>query len=156
MKTYSLLLFFHSLFRWLVLSGLLYALFRAVRGWVGRRTFAALDNKVRHITATLAHVQLIIGYVLYFNSPLVQWFRSHFRDAVRQLPVVFFGLIHIILMTLAITFITIGSAVAKRRNTDLEKFRTMTLWYGVALAIILLAIPWPFSPLAKRPFFRTF
>ncbi|MBN9386016.1 MAG: hypothetical protein J0H74_34990 [Chitinophagaceae bacterium] len=156
MRTYSLLLFFHSLFRWLVLSGLLFTLSRAALRWTGQKSFTRLDNKLRHITATLAHVQLTLGYVLYFNSPLVQWFRTHFREAVRQLPVVFFGLIHIILMTLAITFITIGSAVAKRKSTDLEKFRTMTLWYGVALAIILLAIPWPFSPLAKRPFFRTF
>lgn len=156
MKTYSLLLFFHSMFRWLVLSGLLYALFRAVRGWKGRRAFTAMDNKVRHLTATVAHVQLMIGYGLYFNSPLVQWFRTHYAAALRQLPVVFFGLIHIILMTLSIVLITIGSAKAKRKTVDEEKFRTMALWYSVALVVIFLAIPWPFSPLAKRPFFRTF
>jgi len=156
MKAYSLLLFFHSLFRWLVLSGLVYVLVRAVRGWTGRKAFTALDNRARHITATLAHVQLMIGYGLYFNSPLVQWFRTHFREAVRQLPVVFFGLIHIVLMTVAIVLITIGSASARRKRTDTEKFRTMMLWYGVALFIILLAVPWPFSPLAKRSFFRTF
>lgn len=156
MKAYALLLFFHSIFRWLVLSGLAYALFRGIRGWTGRRLFTFIDNKVRHITATLAHVQLVIGYCLYFNSPLIQWFRAHYKEAVRQLPVVFFGLVHIILMTLSIVLITIGSAVAKRKATDPEKFRAMTVWYAAALVIIFLAVPWPFSPLAKRPFFRTF
>ena len=98
MKAYSLLLFLHSLFRWLVLAGLLYAIFRAVRGWRRRKVFTATDDRVRHTTATLAHVQLVLGYCLYFNSPLVQWFRAHFREALRQLPVVFFGLIHIMLI----------------------------------------------------------
>jgi threonine/homoserine/homoserine lactone efflux protein len=156
MKVYSLLLFFHSLFRWLVLSGLAYALWRGVRGWSGRRVFSSTDDKVRHTTATLAHVQLVIGYGLYFNSPLVQWFRGHYREAMGQLQVVFFGLIHILLMTLAIVLVTIGSAAAKRKTTDVRKFRTMTLWYLAALVIILLAVPWPFSPFARRPFFRTF
>jgi hypothetical protein len=156
MKAYALLLFLHSLFRWLVLSGLLFALFRGIRGCFGNKPFTLLDNKVRHIAATLAHVQLVIGYCLYFNSPLVQWFRAHYREAVRQLPVVFFGLIHIVLMTLSVVLITIGSAAAKRQRTDAGKFRTMTIWYGAALVIIFLAVPWPFSPLARRPFFRTF
>jgi hypothetical protein len=156
MRMYSLLLSLHSLFRWLVLSGLLFALFRGIRGWSGKKPFVSLDNKVRHIAATLAHVQLVIGYCLYFNSPLVDWFRAHYREAVRQLPVVFFGLIHIILMTLSVVLVTIGSAAAKRKRTDAEKFRTMTIWYTAALVIIFLAVPWPFSPLARRPLFRTF
>jgi hypothetical protein len=156
MKIYSLLLFLHSLFRWLVLSGLIFTLSRSALKWAKQKPFTPIDNKLRHISATLAHVQLIIGYTLYFKSPLVQWFRTHFREAVRQLPVVFFGLIHILLMTCSIVLITIGSAKAKRKTTDAEKFRTIMLWYAAALTIIFLAIPWPFSPLAKRPFFRTF
>jgi hypothetical protein len=139
MKAYPLLLSLHSLLRWLVLTGLIYALYRGIRGWAGRHVFSSLDNKVRHISATLAHVQLAAGYVLYFNSPLTQWF---FRS------------LHIILMTLSIILITIGSAAAKRKTSDPAKFRTMTVWYAVAIMIIFLAIPWPFSPLAQRPLFR--
>jgi len=37
---------------------------------------------------------------------------------------------------------------------DKEKFKIMLLWYGIALIIILIAIPWPFSPLANRPYLR--
>jgi hypothetical protein len=139
MKLYSFLLSFHSLFRWLVLSGILYALFRGIRGWRLRTVFTSFDNKVRHITATLAHVQLVLGYCLFFVSPRPQWSK-----------------IHLVLMTASIVLITIGSAAAKRRETDMAKFRTMTVWYGAALLIIFLAVPWPWSPLAQRPLFRTF
>lgn len=139
MKLYSFLLFVHSLFRWVVLSGLLYALYRGIRGWRLRAVFSSIDNKVRHIAATLAHVQLVLGYCLFFASPRAPWSK-----------------IHLALMTTAIVVITIGSASAKRRGTDATKFRTMTIWFGLALAIIFLAIPWPWSPLARRPLFRTF
>lgn len=153
---YSALLFFHSAFRWLVLVSLLYALYRGLTGWLGHRPYTRLDNLVRHNTATIAHIQLMIGYTLYFNSPVISYFRAHFSQASRQFDFLFFGLIHITLMTLAVIFMTIGSAASKRRETDRAKFKTMTVWFLVALLIIFVAIPWPFSPLANRPYFRSF
>ena len=68
----------------------------------------------------------------------------------------FFGLIHILFMLTAIVIITIGSALAKRKPTDSEKFKTMLLWFSLALMLIFVAIPWPFSPLANRPYFRSY
>lgn len=153
---YPYLLFFHSVVRWLVLGSLVYALLRGIKGWAGKTAFTAADNSIRHVTATVAHIQLAIGYVLYFNSPFIAYFRSHYHEAVQHFEFLFFGLIHIILMTLAVVCITIGSSVAKRKDTPAAKFQTMTLWFALALLIIFIAIPWPFSPLAQRPYLRTF
>jgi predicted membrane channel-forming protein YqfA (hemolysin III family) len=66
----------------------------------------------------------------------------------------FFALVHIGLMTTAIVLITIGSALAKKAPEDRQKFNMVFTYYGIALLIILLAIPWPFSPLAQRPLLR--
>ncbi|MGF6845880.1 uncharacterized membrane protein YozB (DUF420 family) [Chitinophaga sp. W3I9] len=153
---YFFLLFIHSLFRWAVVLSLLYAVYRGIRGWSRKEVFTRQDDLVRHGTATIAHIQLAIGYILYFNSPVVAYFRSHYHEAIRQFDFLFFGLIHIVLMTIAIVFITIGSSVAKRQNTDAGRFRTMTIWFSLALIIIFIAIPWPFSPLANRPYIRPF
>jgi cbb3-type cytochrome oxidase subunit 3 len=30
----------------------------------------------------------------------------------------------------------------------------MLVWFTIALIIIFIAIPWPFSPFANRPYFR--
>lgn len=117
--------------------------------------FSKSADFVRHTTATIAHLQLVLGYMLYFNSPVIDHFRSHFKEASKQFEFLFFGLIHILLMTLAIVFVTIGSAAAKRKKSDMEKFKTMTIWFSLALILIVIAIPWPFSPLANRPYFRT-
>lgn len=153
---YPLLLAAHSLCRWLVLLSLVYAIFRGIRGLVKRTAFSRSDNTIRHVTATIAHIQLTIGYILYFNSPVVSYVRAHFRNAIHEPELLFFGLIHVIAMTIAIILITIGSSLAKRKNTDVEKFTTMITWFILALIVIFISIPWPFSPLAGRPYLRHF
>ncbi len=146
----------HSLFRWLVLASLLYAIFRAYKGYRSGAVFGRADNSIRHWTATIAHIQLIIGFTVYLKSPVVKFFFSNMRVASAHTETLFFGALHILLMLAAITLITMGSAMAKRKTADREKFKTMLLWFSLALFIIFLAIPWPFSPLAQRPYLRSF
>lgn len=153
---YAFLLLSHSIVRWLIVPAMTYALFLSFRGWWQKRPFTKSDDIVRHVTATLTHIQLMIGYVLYFNSPFISYFRTHFKEAIRQFDFVFFGVIHITLMTIAIIVVTIGSSTAKRHESDTAKFKTVAIFYTIAFIIILSAIPWPFSPLSARPYFRTF
>ncbi|MCF2444079.1 hypothetical protein L0657_08935 [Dyadobacter sp. CY345] len=153
---YPYLLFFHSVFRWLVLISLCYAVISGLLGWLRNRHYSGNDNRIRHITATISHIQLTIGYVLYFESPIIAYFRSNYDEAIKQFDLKFFGLVHIALMTVAIFVITIGSSMAKRQANDQAKFRTMTLFFAIALLIIFVSIPWPFSPLANRPYYRSF
>lgn len=151
---YQTLTFYHSVMRWLVLASLFYAIYRAVRGYTTGAAFTKADNAVRRWTATIAHIQLMIGMVLYFNSPLVRYFLANFTKVALHFDMVFFGVVHSTVMLSAIVVVTIGSAIAKRKQVDNDKFKTMFSWYIVALIIIFIAIPWPFSPLANRPYFR--
>ena len=153
---YSTLLFFHSLIRWLVLAFLLYSIYRAFVGYTTNKTFSKTDNAFRHWTATVAHIQLMIGIILYTQSPIVKYFWKETEIGLQNLDLTFYGLMHIFLMLTAIVVLTIGSALAKRKPTDKEKFKTMLVWFSIALIIIFIAIPWTFSPLSSRPNFRTF
>ncbi|WP_353131365.1 hypothetical protein [Parapedobacter pyrenivorans] len=153
---YPTLLALHSVIRWLVLAGLLFALFRAYRGWISERQFSRFDNSVRHWTATIAHIQLVLGLLLYFISPITTYFLQHFNQAVHQRELRFFGMEHSLMMVIAIVVITIGSTKAKQKTTDNGKFKTLVIWYTIALLIILTSIPWAFSPFTRRPNFRPF
>jgi hypothetical protein len=153
---YSIIIALHSLIRWFVLASLLFAIFRAYRGWFAKKSFTRFDNSIRHWTATIAHIQLVLGLWLYFISPIIDYFLHHYKDAVHQKGIRFFGMEHSVMMIIAIIVITIGSAKAKRRQTDKEKFKTMAIWFSFALLIILISIPWPFSPFVSRPYFRPF
>ncbi|UQA74135.1 hypothetical protein K2F45_20315 [Sphingobacterium siyangense] len=151
---FQTLTFYHSIMRWLVLASIVYAIYRAYRGYSSNAQFSKTDNAVRHWTATIAHIQLLIGIILYTQSPIIKYFWQNFNEAIQNLDLTFFGLLHLILMLTAIILITIGSALSKRKTTDNDKFKTMLVWFSVSLIIIFIAIPWPFSPLANRPYFR--
>ena len=151
---YQALIVLHSYVRWFVVVSLLMSLYNAFRGYYSNAAFTKADNAIRHWTATIAHIQLIVGMTLYFHSPLIQYFLKTRHSAQEDFGYLFFGVLHSTLMLVAIVIITIGSALAKRKETDNHKFRTMLIWYSLALLIIFIAIPWPFSPFAKRPYLR--
>ncbi|MEI6945865.1 hypothetical protein V9K67_01610 [Paraflavisolibacter sp. H34] len=151
---YPTLIFLHSLTRWLVVGSLLYVLFRAGRGYVSKKLFSGRDGAARTLAVTAAHLQLVIGMTLYGQSPLVRQFWGHFREAWQDRTLVFFGLAHMLLMLTAVVLLTIGSALSKRKQEDRQKFKTMLAWFGIALLVLFIAIPWPFSPFANRPYFR--
>lgn len=152
---YTVTLFLHSIFRWLVLLFLCYAIFQGYRGYRLKKDFSKWDNSIRHWTATIAHIQLVLGMLVYIKSPLIAYYFSDFKNLIAHWDLAFFGLFHIILMFFAIVMITLGSAKAKRKGIAQEKYKTMFLWFLIALIIIFIAIPWPFSPLANRPYLRT-
>ncbi|WP_370898433.1 hypothetical protein [Chryseobacterium gossypii] len=151
---YQTLTFLHSTFRWLVLLSLIYALFTACRGYFTGKKFSGNDDSVRHWTATIAHIQLVLGIILYIKSPLIRYFWKNFGEAKESLDHLFFGMVHIFLMLTSVIILTVGSAMAKRRSADREKFKTMLVWFAIAFIIIFVAIPWPFSPFVTRPYFR--
>jgi uncharacterized membrane protein len=153
---YAGLLVIHSLFRWVVLLLLLTGIYRASARYRTNKPFTKADNAIRHWTATAAHIQLIFGILLYIKSPLVHYFWNHSTALIASIDFTFFGLVHFGMMIIAVVLLTLGSAMAKRKLSDKEKFKTMFIWFLLALVLIFIAIPWPFSPFANRPYYRTF
>ena len=151
---YSLILALHSFTRWLVLLSVVYAIYRSCRGWWQGKEYTAYENGVRHWSATIAHIQLILGLSLYYLSPLVDYFLHHFSEAIHQREIRFFGMEHSLMMVLGVIVITIASMISKRQRTDRDKFRVLAIGYTLALLIILSSVPWPFSPLVSRPYLR--
>ena len=151
---FSFILSLHSLFRWLMLVSLLLSIVVAARGIKIRGSFPRWHNQLRHGTATIAHIQLMLGIWLYTQSAQVKLFFTMEGGAFWSQG--FFAVIHILSMVAAIVLITLGSALAKRKARPVDKYRTMFRWFIAALVLIILAIPWPFSPLVQRPLFPVF
>ena len=121
------LLHAHSGLRWLVLGALILAVIFA---FIGRR-----EKKVALITMILAHVQLLIGLILYFISPRVEFSGAAMKDSMLR----FFLVEHSLLMIVSILLITIGYAKFKQSKYNAHKWL-----YAIALLLILVSIPWPF------------
>ena len=153
---YQTLLTVHSLVRWISLVLLVYMIIRAYSGWLSSGKFTSGDSSIRKWTITSLHLQLIIGIILYFISPITTYFIGHFSETVGTRSIRFFGMEHVIMMFAAIVIATIGSARSKRRAEDILKFKTLAIWLTISLILILAAMPWPFSQAISRPWFRLF
>ena len=68
----------------------------------------------------------------------------------------FFTVEHTTMMILAWILVHVGRTSVKRASTDAAKHRKMLLFFGLALLLILAAIPWPFRTEIARPLFRWF
>ena len=115
---YPIILATHSLVRWLVLLSLLFAIFRAYRGWLMQKTFASFDNSAVRFAVSMLHLQFVIGVCLYVISPITSYFLHNFKTAVHERQIRFFGMEHVTVMFVAVALITMGASLSKLKKTD--------------------------------------
>lgn len=138
------LLHFHSLLRWILLILMLTVIAKSFSGRKGGQTFSAGDGKLALFTLITAHLQLILGIVLYIISPMMKGILADMGAAMKNGVMRFWAVEHISMMLISIILITAGYSKAKKAEAAAEKYRILFLFFGIALLIILLAIPWPF------------
>ncbi len=153
---YQVVLVTHSWIRWLVLIALLFAIYRAFKGWISASRFGKVDGFARNFASILVRVEMAIGVLLYILSPITRYFISNIKEGVSIPDVSMFGYMHPIAMIGAIALISIGEARSKKASEDRKKFSGIAVFYLVALLLVLAAIPWPFYQSGSRPLFRPF
>ncbi|MFC5412913.1 cytochrome B [Larkinella bovis] len=142
---YNILLHLHSGLRWVVLLLLLAAIATAFRKWQGRDEYTAGDNKLYVFAMVATHTQFLIGLILYFLSPKVGIGTGmDFGTIMRESLYRFYTVEHIVGMLIAVVLITIGRSKSRRLNGPIQKHRTVFIFFGLGLLVILASIPWPF------------
>lgn len=139
MTFYSILQHIHSGLRWLVLLSILIALIATLNQWK-KASQDGTQLRWANIAVRVTHLQLLIGLVLYFISPMVQFTGSVMKNAVLR----FYTVEHITLMILAVILITVGYSKARRKAHTAQKAKTVFWYFLVALVLMLISIPWPF------------
>jgi uncharacterized membrane protein YozB (DUF420 family) len=150
---YEILLRSHSGLRWVVLILVLGAIARAVTNMSSGK-FTALDDKLSLFSLISAHIQLLLGLILYFISPFVKAAMEMGMGAAMKDTVMRFWLVeHIFGMVVGIALITVGRIAAKKATEDKTKFKKIAVYFGIGLLIILATIPWPFREVLGRGWF---
>ena len=149
---YHVLLFLHSWGRWFVLGTGLLAVFRAYGGWTGRRPFTKGDNGISAAFSGFMWLQVIVGLGLYFG--LSPWGLNGLKQMGMKDPTArFFGMEHVVVMILAAILAQVGRIALKRAPDDTLKHKKAFTYFGIALLLVLLMIPWGiWNP--ARPLFR--
>ena len=149
---YTGMLHLHNLLRYVVVILLIIAVVRGFIGWFGKKEYTSADNKISLFLLISAHIQFLIGLILYFISPIVKVGLSDFGGAMRDNALRFWTVEHALSMLIAIVIITLGRRMSKNGKTDNIKHRRAAVYFTLAMVLIFSAIPWPFSEIA-RPWF---
>jgi hypothetical protein len=146
----------HSWLRWFVLITAVWTLVRAIRGTAGHKTYAASDNKSSLFFMISMDLQFLLGLLLYFFEGWARnWTGGQLKEVMNNSALRFFTVEHLSMMVLAWIIVHIGRSVVKKAKTDREKHTKSLVYFGVAIILILLAIPWPFrTGLGFHPWFR--
>lgn len=149
---YTGMLHLHNLLRYAIVILLIWAVVKSFIGWFGKKEYTAADNKVSLFLLISAHLQLLIGLVLYFMSPVVETALNDFGGAMKDPILRFWGVEHIASMVIGIAIITLGRIMAKKGKTDATKFRRQAIYFLLAMVLIFSAIPWPWSAISRAWF----
>jgi uncharacterized membrane protein len=137
----------HSGWRYVVFLLLIIAVVKALSGWFGNKNYTEGDRKLNVFTLISAHIQLLIGLVLYFGEG---WYKlsSAGAPAVR-----YFKMEHIAMMIIAIVLITVGNSKSKKVQNSVAKHKAVAIFFGLGLIIIIVSIFMMTKNVPGRTFF---
>lgn len=130
---YQILKSAHSGWRYVVVILLVLAFVQALSGWLGKKPYTEGNRKLNVFALISAHIQLLFGLVLYF---LGEWFKGDSSIALTR----YWKMEHISMMIFAIILITVGNARSKRGDDATVKHRSIALYFGLALVLIVAAV----------------
>lgn len=149
------ILVLHNILRWAVLLFGLWTVFSAMSGVITKRNYTQADSRSNFLFMLSCDIQLLLGLVLYFAN---SWFErlkdlgNNMKDANNR----FFTMEHSLLMIIALVLVHVGRVSVKKANTPAAKHKRTLIYFGLAIVLILAAIPWPFREAIARPLLRMF
>jgi hypothetical protein len=136
----------HSGWRYVVLILLIIAVAQALAGFFGKKAYTEGNRKLNVFTLISAHIQVLLGLALYF---LGDWFKMDSSTPVGR----YWKMEHLSIMIVAVVLITIGNAKSKKVADAVAKHKTISIFFGIALLLILVAIATMVKSDPSRSFF---
>lgn len=149
---YTTVLLLHSWIRWIALVAVVGVVLAAVRGKVeGERSLADRWGMAAMMALDL---QMLLGLLLYFGlSPNMREILNHFGESMQRADTRFYAVEHVGAMFVAIVLSHVGRVLARKAQNPAAKRMRLLVCFGIALALILIGMPWPGRP-GGRELFR--
>ena len=133
----------HSGWAYITLLILIIAVANAIIGLSSKKEFKEKDLRIPLFAFIVSHIQLLIGFIAFFTSTQFEFLRENgMGEVMKESDIRMVVIEHPLMMILAIVLITIGFSKHKSMTTDHSKFKTIVVYYGVALLFVLSIIPW--------------
>ena len=126
----------HSYNRYFILIALVYVLFRAWSGWMGKKSFDKADNTASAALLGLAHLHLLLGLVQYFVTSAYTTSGLPISDPWVR----YFKMEHIGMMVVAVILIQLGRTLSKKASIDTEKHKKLAIYTSIAALLIVVTL----------------
>lgn len=138
-----MLKFIHSYWAYLVLLVLVVATVNALIKFFGNKEFDPRDFRISLFCLITAHIQLLIGIVLFFtNGYLGTISEVGMGEVMKNAALRNLIVEHPTTMIIATVLITIGYSKHKKKLVSKAKFKMLAIFYSLALILVLAKIPW--------------
>jgi hypothetical protein len=154
-KFSTMLLASHNLIRWAILFFGVWTVIQAFTGLRSKRALSPNDNRASLLFMIFCDIQLLIGLVLYYNNGHFENLTTGMGNVMKNASMRFFSVEHAFTMILAWVLVHVGRTAVKKADPE-QKHKRMLLFFGLALLLILISIPWPFRPGIGKPLFPMF
>lgn len=142
-EIYEIVRILHNLVRWAVLIFGVIAAVRALAGWLGRRGWLPVDDRLGLFFTMSLDIQVLLGLLLYFVlSPITTENFSRMGEVMGNPAVRFYLVEHALLMLVALVLAHIGRSRAKKAPNPIARHRAAAIFYTLAIILVIVAIPW--------------
>ena len=146
---YSAILTVHSYLRYAVLGLVLLVLLRYAAALLSGRPWNDGDEGIGRWMIRVWDLQFLLGLVLYFLSPIVQFGFANFGEAMGDSQLRQFLVEHPVLNLLAIGVLHAGWIRARKAGGGRGRMLRALLFIAVAAALVAVSIPWEGRPLLR-------
>lgn len=135
----------HSIVRYLIIIFGVWAVCSAISGVTSKRAYTANDSKANMFFMITMDIQFLIGVILLYNWISISGISDlGMGDVMKDKVLRFKSVEHPLMMIIAWIMVHISRSASKKAATDIAKHKKVLIFSGIALLLILAAIPWPF------------
>ena len=146
---YSAILTVHSYLRYAMLLLVLLTVLRYAAGLLSSRPWSDGDEAVGRWMIRVWDLQFLLGLVLYFLSPIVQFGFANFGEAMGDAQLRQFLVEHPVLNLLAIGVLHAGWIRARKVAGGRDRRVRALVFIAIAVVLVLVSIPWSGRPLLR-------
>lgn len=139
---YTGLVHLHSTLAYVVLLFLLFTVIKSAIGLSRGGDFRKGDNQIQKLALIFLHSQVVIGLIMYFQSPYFQALQQDAGAVMGNSDMRLLAVEHLTVMLLGAILFTIGRVKSRKATDGVKKHKTMLIFAAITLVLVLSRIPW--------------
>ncbi len=133
----------HSYWAYFVIISIALAIFNSTRGLLSKRKFKDIDLRLALFPVIAINIQLIIGLITFYISNSFETLRdTGFSESMSNASLRKLIIEHPMMSIASVVFIIVGFLKHNKKTTDKSKFKTILVFYSVAIILLFSRFPW--------------